>query len=173
VTDPPAVSAPEPVPTPEEAVPTDEEVFAAFDRAAEAMGWFGLSPLPCGSGEPGRAGEEGQVFRPVCCPGLETLADLRLYLKSLFSDEITDRLLERGRYQDVEGTLHVRDLTAEELEDLSAAAPPADSSGGTVERESGTRLLFRLDGMEYPYQRVGDKWIFTEFPWPVQPFDKK
>ena len=61
---------------------TEEEILAAYDRAEEAYGWFYLATLPCGS--EGRT-VDGWIYRRVDYPGMENLADLRAYLRGLFS----------------------------------------------------------------------------------------
>ena len=90
------------VPTPENGVglcatqleaeprpPMEEEILAAYYRAEEAYGWFELVPLPS-SGEAVRL--TGAAYRRVDYPGMETMDDLRAYLRNLFSAELTDQI---------------------------------------------------------------------------------
>ena len=86
----------------------EEEILAAYDRALEAYGWFYLETLPTGQ-EAAAIG--GWIYHRVDYPGMETLADLRAYLRGSFTEELTDELLSTGGshplYQDVEGELYV------------------------------------------------------------------
>jgi hypothetical protein len=107
---------------------------------------------------------------------------MRSYLKGVFSDEIVDALLpaQGGRYVDLDGALYAS------LDDWSAAS---QRSGLTLEvlwPEEGNgascTVQATVDGPEgnagsangndrgtnshiygFPYQKVGDKWVFTQF----------
>ena len=70
---------------------TDEEIQAAYFRAEEAYGWFSLETLPCGEKT---QTIDGWLYYPVEYPGMENLADLRAYLRGLFSEELVDALAE-------------------------------------------------------------------------------
>lgn len=72
---------------------TDEEIQAAYFRAEEAYGWFSLETLPCGEKT---QTIDGWLYHPVEYPGMENLADLRAYLRGLFSEELVDALLASG-----------------------------------------------------------------------------
>ena len=72
---------------------TDEEIQAAYFRAEEAYGWFSLETLPCGEKT---QTIDGWLYYPVEYPGMENLADLRAYLRGLFSEELVDALLASG-----------------------------------------------------------------------------
>ena len=85
----------------------EEEVLAAYERAQRVYGWFDLAPLPT-------AGEaltvNGRAYYRVDMEGMEELEDLRTYLRGVFSQELTDRLLDGGtarvQYRDVNGVLY-------------------------------------------------------------------
>ena len=96
-----------------------------------------------------------------------------MYLKGIFSDEIAEELLSMDLYRDVDGVLCCAQ-SARTAPDLADAAVQ-------VEQESDTRLVCRLEGtltwsdgsrpaqavsVSFPYEKVGDKWLFTEFSWP-------
>ena len=80
----------------------EEEVLAAYERAERIYGWFDLAPLPS-SGQPSSV--NGRTYYPVDMEGIVELEDLRTYLRGVFSQELTDRLLSgeaaRISYQDV------------------------------------------------------------------------
>lgn len=183
------VPAPSPTPVetsvslPEEDRPTDAEVLDAYQAAKEAYAWFeensnsGLmvDELDCITLEASAGGGEWGYCR-VTRPGLESLDGLRAYLKTLFSDEVVDELLEPSRalFADgPEGGLYVRDYGS----DMDAAEDPvalevlwqeegpptcviqtvAEEEDPAVE-EGVTEKIYA-----YPYQKVGDKWVFTQF----------
>ncbi len=150
----------------------EEEILAAYYRAEEAYGWFDLAPLP-DSGETVRL--DGAAYRRVEYPGMETLDDLRAYLRSLFSAELTDRLLALGGprpyYRDVDGALHV-----------SFSGRDRDGGKGTVQVEAvqvdgrtyslevSVELLdpardavIGLECWSFPYAYVDGRWVFTDF----------
>lgn len=151
---------------------TEEEVLTAYDRAVSVYEWFELSPLPCGG--PVRL-EDGVEYRRVEYAGFETLEDLRTYLGSLFSEELTSRLLAQGtpapRYRDIDGALYVRP-------DGRAADAGKGAASAAVEREGDGSYLINvtvdlLDGDQstvtgaefyaFPYREVGGRWVFTDF----------
>ncbi len=156
----------------EDAPPTDEEVLAAYHKAAEAWSWFDLETLPCDPAD--RVEQDGAVFYRVDYPGLHTLADLRGYLKGLFSDELVDALLppDGQQYVEVDGVLYVQsggrgaDLTRGG-ESVQVMRDEAGAIWVQVEvEELDPEQDFAVVGTvrcRFPYQKVGEKWIFTEF----------
>lgn len=85
---------------------TQTEILSAYNRAVTAYGWFDLSPLPCTQEI---KTVDGWLYQKVDYPGIEDLADLRAYLRVVFSEELTERLLEQGDhpvYRDVDGVLY-------------------------------------------------------------------
>ena len=72
---------------------TEGEIRSAYDRAVNAYGWFDLTPLPTTSQQ---ETVDGWLYQKVDYPGIEDLADLRAYLRVVFSQELTDRLLEQA-----------------------------------------------------------------------------
>lgn len=72
---------------------TGEEVLSAYDQAVEAYGWFELTPLPSGSGA---VEVDGSSYLPVDRQGMTTMLELRSYLRSLFSEDVTNQLLATG-----------------------------------------------------------------------------
>lgn len=148
--------------------PMEEEILAAYCRAEEAYGWFDLAPLPSG-GETVRL--DGAVYRRVDYPGLETLDDLRAYLRSLFSAELTDSLLALGYYRDVDGALCVAFSGRERDAGKGAShveAVQADcrtySLEVSVELLDPTRdAVTGLECWSFPYAYVDGRWVFTDF----------
>ena len=142
-----------------------------FTRALEAWGWFQGAPLTVDAGA--KTAADGREWYPVTDSRFSTVLDLRMYLKGIFSDEIAEELLSLDLYRDVDGVLCCAQ-SARTAPDLADAAVQ-------VEQESDTRLVCRLEGtltwsdgsrpaqavsVSFPYEKVGDKWLFTEFSWP-------
>lgn len=177
-TPPPVEPAPTPTPAPTPPVvepeegPTDEEVLAAYRQAEEAFGWFQLCTLP---GDPeGQIVVEDVVYSRVDYPGFGTLSDLRGYLKGLFSDELVEGLLpaDGTQYVEIDGVLYVQegarggDITKG---DETIQILP-DGPGRRIVQVSVEVLDleqdFAVTGSEqhdFPYEKIGDKWIFTTF----------
>ena len=150
----------------------EEEVLATYQRAERVYGWFDLTPLPS-SAEAGTV--NGAAYYRVNMEGLETLEDLRTCLRGLFSQELTDRLLDgktaRIQYQDVNGVLCVRGegrernaekgqirVEAQQLEDdLYSVNVMVELLGEDGETVVG------LESWSFPYAYVNDRWVFTDF----------
>ena len=151
--------------------PTPEEVLAAYDRAVAAFGWFRLAPLPCG-GDPVLV--DGTFYQKVDRPGIATMAELKTTLRSLFSDEVVERLVREGKdlpvYREIDGALYARSFSGR-------TAPGKGAVEATVEQTAPDTCVVNvavelletdgsITGMEYdsfPYRYVDDRWVFTDF----------
>lgn len=172
--------------TPEPVRPTDEEVLAAYHDAAEAYGWFAgyLEPeldvadqITLSVAE---RGGELTLYR-VTRPGLSSLDELRVYLKSLFSDEVVDDLFKNGSATFADGpegglyttgagrgsdvTKGTVTLTVEwnGEESLPGCTVKATVQLLTWDGNGGSPTVSGEQAYEFPYQKVGDKWVFTQF----------
>ncbi len=171
---------PDPVPTPTPTPtatpvsgPTDEEVLAAYREAQEAYSWFHLAPMPF---DPEDSREvDGVVYYRVDYPGIDSLSTLRGYLKSLFSDAIVDSLLpyDGVQYLDIDGVLYVQDggrgddiyRGAEYTQVMRGDNPNRLVVRATVEvvdPEQNGAVTGSVT-YEFPYEKVGEQWIFTDF----------
>ena len=148
---------------------TEEEILAAYDRAAEAYGWFELETLPCGTEE---RTVDGWTYRRVAYPGMDNLADLRAYLRGLFSEELVESLLETGGdrplYRDVEGTLYVHPSSRERDDAVLVIDTEVEPYGETgysvqVSVEASDQGALVMENHTFPYEFVGDRWVFTDF----------
>ena len=150
----------------EYAVAPELQVRIAFDKAGLAHGWFGATPLPRVESDtrPGPEGSGITLYR-VDFPGISSMLELRTYLKTLFSDEIVDALCAYDRYVEVDGVLY--------LSDGAVVLPPILSTPATlqVRRESDSRMICQAtegeSTVDFVYERVGDRWLFTQFPYPA------
>lgn len=95
--------------------PTEAEVTAAYERAAEVYDWFDLCSLPTAGdpvGEDGRPydpkGEE-PPYRPVVYEGLSTYADLDVLVRKCFTQELADEIMGGHSYRDIGGRLCAAD----------------------------------------------------------------
>lgn len=170
----PEPEPPEPEPTPDALPdgPDDAAVLAAYDRAEEAFGWFYLATLP---EDPEDLQEvDGRIYYRVDSPQASSVADLRGRLRELFSDEIVDTLLPAGgeQYIDLDGVLYVQPggrgsnlLLGEETRQVLRESESRCLVQITVEQVDPEQD-FAVTGEEihtFPYEKVGDKWIFTSF----------
>lgn len=153
---------------------TEEEILCAFQRAEEAYGWFDLSPLP-DDGE--TLSVDGVEYRRVTAPGMGKLEDLRTYLRSVFTSELTERLLTTGDstplYREIDGVLYVSAggrAPTPGKGDMEIRVNSADDGSYLVEvnvdllSEAGE--VVGLECWSFPYAFVDGRWVFTDF-WPV------
>ena len=150
----------------------EEEILAAYDRAGEAYGWFYLETLPTGQE---RQTVDGWIYYRVDYPGMETLADLRAYLRGFFTEELTDQLLDEGAphplYQDVDGVLYAlptgrdRDATKGSTSfQVEMTGEDAYSVSVTVDLLEGPDgAVTGVERYAFPYEFVEDRWVFTDF----------
>ncbi|WP_300269688.1 hypothetical protein [uncultured Flavonifractor sp.] len=175
---------PEPTATPKPSVepsptpivydgPNDEEVLSAYRAAVEAFWWFQVEPLPFDETDSREV--DGVTYYRVDYPGIDSTVTLRGYLKSLFSDDLVEKLLpyDGTQYVDIDGTLYVQDggrgtdITrgAETAQVLRDGDPNRCTVRVTVEvldPEQGGAVVDTLT-FDFPYEKVGEKWIFTDF----------
>ena len=169
---------PMPTPTPTAAPelaegPTDEEILAAYQMAEEAYGWFVLAPPELDRTEQRTVG--GLTCCPVDDPRFSNLAELRGYLKTLFSDTLVDQLLpiDGTQYVELDGVLYTidggrgADMTKgeETVQVLRDEAPARYTVRVTVE-VLDPEQDYAVTGTEehdFLYEQVGDQWIFTTF----------
>ena len=151
---------------------TEEEILSAYDRAVTAYEWFDLTPLPCGGED---IPENGVLYRRVEYPGFDTLDDLRIYLRGLFSEDVVARLLPQDDpcplYADIDGQLCVRPggREAENGKGSAAAAVERRDDGSyrvnvTVDLLDEEQLT--VSGVEcysFPYCCENGRWVFTDF----------
>lgn len=158
--------------TQEESRPlTEEEVLSAYDRAVTVCGWFQLSTLPCG--EEG-LNVDGNVYYPVRSDGLETMEDLRIYLRGSFSQELAEQFLGSGGdaplYRDIDGALYVRPVSRSRDPLRGNVELRVEQTGDTAYTVNAAVELLDEDktvsGVEYwsfPYELVDERWVFTRF----------
>lgn len=150
---------------------TEEEVLSAYDRAVTVCGWFQLSTLPCG--EEG-LNVDGNVYYPVRTDGLETLEDLRIYLRGSFSQEVAEQLLSTGGdaplYREIDGALYVRPVSRARDPLRGSVELRVEQTGDTAYQVNAAVELLDEDkevsGVEYwsfPYEWVDERWVFTQF----------
>ena len=175
---------PEPVPSepvlpPETSMepvrPRDEEGLEAYRTAQEAYNWFALATLEAHQDE--KVELEGRLYARVADERFPTMDSLRGYLKTLFSDEVVDALLPIAgeQYVEIDGQLYVSeggrgtDITKGAVT-LSVNWPAEEGAMACTVRaevelldEETLTTVVGTQIYEFPYQKVGDKWVFTHF----------
>ena len=151
---------------------TQEEVRSAYDRAVSVYEWFDLRPLPSTAQQ---KTVDGWRYQKVDYPGIEDMADLRTYLRTVFSQELTDRLLERGDhplYQDVDGVLYAAADAGREKEsgkgDIEVRVVQESDSAYAVEvavelLDTARGEVIGVESYSFPYEFVEGSWVFTDF----------
>lgn len=158
--------------------PSDEEVLRVYRKATEAYSWFagygdgGLVLDP----EDTQARSDLTYFK-VTASDLNSVNDVRAYLKTMFSDEVVDGLLTTGqeRFLEMEGVLYA--LPAGRVADITkggvttAVLWPEEATHRNCTVQTTVEVLdpnnnFAVTGEQvysFPYVQVGDKWVFTQF----------
>lgn len=163
--------------------PTDEQVLEAYHKARESYGWFagyddgGLMLDTTDSISVPVAGEEAEwTFFRVTRPELESIETLRAYLKDLFSDEIVDELLKPANNLFVDGPqggLYAMGAGRGANVNTGAVTEMVlwpEEGDGLCTVQVTIELLWEdpdfpmgVRSYSFPYQKVGDKWVFTHF----------
>ena len=150
---------------------SDEEILDAYSRAETLYAWFDLEPLP-GAGP--AVITDGALYRQVDREGIQTMEDLRTCLRAVFSQDLTERLLDTGGdiplYRDIEGVLCVTGNGRDRLPGKGGVQAWVERSEEGDYTVSVTVDLLDEDGavtgLEYwsfPYEFEEDRWVFTEF----------
>jgi len=156
--------------------PTDAEVQAAYQKADEAYGWFYLSTLPVDYSD--KREWNGYEYFRVEHPTIKTLADLKNYLQTVFSDEIVETLLNEDEdaalvlYRDFDNVLYA--IPADAGRDITKGDKTYE-----IIRESDSKIIFRVNveiygdpdtknvvdikQYDFPYEYVNGRWVFTFF----------
>ena len=166
------IQTPTPSQTPE---PTPQPVLEAYRTAQEAYHWFALATLEAHQDE--KVELEGRLYARVADERFPTMDSLRGYLKTLFSDEVVDALLPIAgeQYVEIDGQLYVSeggrgtDITKGAVT-LSVNWPAEEGAMACTVRaevelldEETLTTVVGTQIYEFPYQKVGDKWVFTHF----------
>lgn len=150
----------------------EAEILAAYERAQQLYGWFDLAPLPASDET---AVWERETYHRVDMEGIETLEDLRASLRSVFSRELTERLLNgeagRVRYRDIGGALCVSGAPREPDTGKRPSRVEAERLEETLYSvnvlvdlldESGEAVV-GVESWSFPYVFEEDRWVFTDF----------
>lgn len=171
------LSTPDTAPHRGAGVPTDVEVLDRYREADTAYRWFTVKALESDRSKIKRV--DTVTYAKVTDPRFPTLSSFRAYLKTLFSDEIVDGLLptDGTRYVDFDGVLYVCDSPMSEEPKTDGITLmvlwPEGEEPVSCTVQAVVELLVSKDGedpstteeriYEFPYQKVGDKWVFTQF----------
>ena len=149
-----------------------EEILTAYEHAVRVYSWFDLTPLPA-SEETMAA--DGKLYRRVNMDGIGELEDLRTYLRSIFSQELADRLLDgetaRIQYREFDGALYVTGEFRNRDSEKGAVRMDTEQFDETtyfvnvlVEllAEDGETVV-GLESWSFPYALENDRWVFTDF----------
>jgi len=150
----------------------DAEILAAYERAQQLYGWFDLAPLPASEET---AVWERETYHRVDKEDVENLEDLQTCLRSVFSQELTDRLLDgetaRIQYRDIGGVLYVSGAPRDRDAGKGQARVEADQLEETAYSvnvlvdlldEDGETVI-GVESWSFPYVFEEDRWVFTDF----------
>lgn len=150
----------------------EEEILSAYERAQQVYGWFDLAPLPTSDET---VVLDRELYHRVDMAGIEEVEDLRTCLRSVFSQELTDRLLDGGtariRYRDVGGVLYASDFRRDrdagkgqayvQTERLEETAYSVNVLVDLLGEDGET--VVGLESWSFPYAFEDDRWVFTDF----------
>lgn len=150
----------------------EAEVVTAYERALWVYGWFDLAPLPAGE-ETAMVGR--RTYHRVDMEGVQDMADLRACLRSVFTQELTDRLLDgktaRIQYREINGALYVSGDRRDRDAGKGAASVEVEWAEEDACYVNVLVDLLEEDGVtvvgeeswSFPYAFVEDRWVFTDF----------
>ena len=161
-------------------VPSDEAVLTAYREASQATSWFaGYGQPELDEKDQKSEGETGAVYYRVTQTPLTTMDSLRAYLKDLFSDELVDGYLASDQmtaFREFDGKLYA--LPAGRGTDITKGGVitavvwpqgvdvPASCTVHVTVDVVDPENNFAVTGQmtyDFPYQKVGSKWVFTQF----------
>ena len=153
-------------------VPLEEEILGDYNRAVRIYAWFELTPL---ADDGTTIVEDGDVYRHVSSAEVQTLEELRMNLRSVFSEELTQRLLsgqEDGiRFREFDGDLYVTGSGREREPGKGTVFTEVEQTGENTYCVNVTvDLVDETDGVvtgmecwSFPYGLEDGRWGFTEF----------
>lgn len=158
-------------------MPDEETVRNAFEKALEVYGWFDVCALDNDSADTVEHG--GQTYNRVVSDAVPSYDALRTLVFDLFDTATGERLLQEDSetppYIDAGGALYTLDF-ARGVDmtrgDYELSVEPQDSGDilcrvtvDTIEFGEGDdyRRVTGSDVRFYHYQRVGTRWVFTDF----------
>ena len=150
-------------------------MLSAYREAQTAYNWFAVMTLE--GHQDGKVEYQGNLYARVADERFPNMDSFRGYLKTLFSDEVVDSLLplEGQQYVEIDGQLYVlegargMDITKGAITQSVVWPQEDDPLSCTVRAEVellDEETLSTVVGSqvyEFPYQKVGDKWVFTWF----------
>lgn len=159
------------------AAPTREQVRDAYDRALETVDWFRMGNMPC---EGGMVALDSGLYRRVSYAGIETLDDLKNYLRGLFSEDLVEKLLavkvdgKSTRFFSMDDRLYELQQGMDNQETVGDAQVSVKKKSSTfyevdVEMKLLTEDRKTVIGVKYnafPYEERDGEWIFTNFELP-------
>lgn len=160
-----------------EQAPTQNEIFDAYHSAAEAYDWFNLTTMPLDSADTKKV--DGNVYNRVNQPGIATMAQLKDYLNTLFTPELTEQFLAESQdhYRDIDGVLYAQSADRGEnifLQGKREAAVQRDDTswdvtitfyaGFTDNSVSGApQFTIGYSQTVLDYEKTGAGWRFATF----------
>lgn len=118
----------------------------------------------------------GRAMRPVIDERFQTMADLRAYAETYFSDEICDRLLAENHYLEQDGKLY-SDNFDYAIDESIATVDYVETSRTKdevryeahvirVSYSDESEVASRIEDIyEYVYQNTNRGWVFVTFPY--------
>ena len=144
--------------------------------AKEAFFWFEVSPLPAEEGavDINSIKEiDGIYYYKVGHESIKSLSDMENYLNTLFSEEITNKLLDEHKdtYIDIDGELWVADASrgtdisvGNSIFTLTSAEKDKIVYTANVEEiDLETEEVVAIKTYNYVYEKTADGWRWTQF----------
>jgi hypothetical protein len=148
------------------------KIVDIYEKALEAYSWFDLTTMPIDSYDSKEA--DGMVYHKVNHDTIKTYADLEVYLRSLFADNIVDGLLDQAgvRYREFDGVLYAipadrgADITkGEYILSFDRVSDLKVKCIIEVELldENDLETVIGHETHEYNLELIDGEWVFTNF----------
>ena len=169
-------------------IPTNEEIESAYQRANAIFKMFWGTGLKVDVNDK-YTSNDNYIYYAVKYENIKSLNDLHRYLEDIFSVPIIEELMNIGlsyrtRFIETNNKLYQNSYDCT----LSVLYHDIIEKDSYIQKISDSKFIYSIDKMlyeegnssgdgkmykfNYVYEKIGDKWLFTEFP-AVKPFTEQ
>ena len=148
----------------------EESPEKVITEAMKVYAWFEVAPLEADRSVPIQEAN-GVTYYKVRDGRYDTYNELYAYLRSIFSQEISDRLINNGVYHNIEGHLYHSnggrgaDATIQNVSySLQSSTDRKQQYVVTVSYTQDQNVKNKVKKLTFIRENLDGQWIFTQFP---------